>query len=135
MTFEKSEAVSQPAPGGPPLTMGTQKVTIFVKTDGTFDPTAYSADDGDDCAVVPATGSTFTGTVVCTQGVKVLATWTVSTTAVYTVPTPNPPGSPYAACVLTSVPSGGGTNRTGSINIGTRPPFAPPHSSPAKQPE
>jgi hypothetical protein len=96
------------------------KITIKVNSNGTFEHSSYSTYEGADCAVVPATGSTFTGAIEIRYDSKLVESWAVNPANTYTIPTP--PDPPSCLCVLASVPTGGTSNSNGTITIGTTPP-------------
>jgi hypothetical protein len=124
MTIDKSDHATQLSPGGPPVAQTLDKITIKVNSNGTFEHSSYTTDQGAECAVVPASGSTFTGYVEIWYDNKLVQSWAVNPANTYTVPAP--PELPSCLCVLASHPTGGSTNSNGTIHIGTHPPFAPP---------
>jgi hypothetical protein len=121
MTIDKTDHLTQRTPGGPPVTQSLQKITISVNSNGTLSPSTYTTDEGAPCAVVPASGSTFTGYVEIWYDNKLIQTWAVNPANTYAVPAP--PELPSCTCQLMTVPTGGVPNSNGTIHIGTSPPL------------
>ena len=112
MSLDDQDNAPTPDDGGPARTQTENKITIKVTSNGSIDTASYTATEGWDCAVVPAPGSTFTGSVQVKYGIHLLATWPVSTTTYYTIPAP--PVPPTTLCVLTT---GVATASNGTISM------------------
>ncbi|MBC7973651.1 MAG: hypothetical protein H7138_01610 [Myxococcales bacterium] len=116
MTIDNSSSAGPPA-----RTTLSASITITVTNNGSISPASYAATEGCMCAVKRVAGGTFVGSVKVMHGTKQIASWAVSSSALYVIPAP--PTPPLTVCTLTTGVTNGGN---GTINIGSRPPGATP---------